>query len=329
MSLSNAASTVLHGFLLEQALAFGGNALLLTGPARVGKLGLARAVAAGQNCLGMRGMYGEGCGLCSSCLAEAQNNHPDVLLIEPKATTATGKTARRKLISIGAILAGRDKAKDYEVHVYEFLEMRPTYKRRVVILNGAEYLGPEAANALLKLVEEPPHGALFIFLAEDFRSVIPTIVSRSVRLGVPPAQDAALIALFKSQLNSQLKSQLNNQVELQAIEPELIEFATGRVGVLLEQEKVSAAIQDAQELNEALAKGLLSALEAAERLEKRFDTVWHPEALRFSWRARSAQQRAKADMALDQLQQALEAYVSPSLGFQVFVLKLREALGYG
>lgn len=302
---------MIHGPLIEQASAFRGNALLLTGPARVGKLDLAWAIAAGQNCTGTRGMYGEACGNCPSCHALAAGAHPDILLVEPRATTTTGKVARRKLIPVGAILAGRDKGREYETHVFEFLEVRPTFKRRVVIVVGAEFLGQEAANALLKLVEEPPHGALFLFIAEDVRSVLPTIVSRSARLGVAPASDQALARVLA--------------LAGTPVDDELLSFAAGRAGVMSAADAVKAALETARELDEALGTGLLTTLEKAEALEKRWDAAWHPEALRFVWRTRLPQQRAQADTALDALQQALEAYASPSLSFQVFALRLRAA----
>ncbi|GAA5535069.1 DNA polymerase III [Deinococcus aluminii] len=308
-------TALLHGPLLEQTGVFRGNALLLTGPARVGKRDVALAVAAQHNCSGTRGMYGEACGACPSCRAFAAGAHPDLLLVEPRATTSTGKAARRKLIPIGAILSARDKGREYETHVFEFLEVRPTFRRRVVIVDGAEHLGPEAANALLKLVEEPPHGALFVFLAEDLRSVMPTIVSRSARLSVTPAPDRALERTLA--------------LSGEAPDAELVAFAAGRAGVLKDREAVRAALTDAVEFTGALETGLLPALEAAERLEKRWDAAWHPEALRFTWRTQPPHARARADAAVEALQAALEAYASPSLSFQVFALNLREALGEG
>ncbi|UQN07542.1 DNA polymerase III [Deinococcus sp. QL22] len=308
-----AQAALLHGPLLEQTGLFGGNALLLTGPARVGKLAVAWAVAAQFNCSGIRGMSGEACGQCPSCRTLAAGTHPDVLTVEPRATTSTGKTARRKIIPIGAILDSRDDKNEYDIHVYEFLEVQPTFRRRVVIVSGAEYLGTTAGNALLKLVEEPPHGAMFVFLAEDARAVLPTIASRSARLSVSPAPDQAVaFALAKAGHDP---------------DPELVAFAAGRAGVLADPDTVRSALADARELEEAIGTGLLTALEAAERLEKRFDPAWHPEALRFVWQPRPPAQRARADTALDALQAALEAYASPSLSFQVFVLGLRDAFG--
>ncbi|SMB88469.1 DNA polymerase III [Deinococcus hopiensis] len=308
-------AALLHGPLLEQTGSFRGNALLLTGPAQVGKRDVALAVAAQHNCSGTRGVYGEACGTCPSCRALAMGAHPDLLTVEPRATTTTGKAARRKIIPIGVILAGRDKNREYETHVFEFLEVRPTFRRRVVVVAGAEYLGPEAANALLKLVEEPPHGALFVFLAEDLRAVLPTIVSRSARLGVMPAPDRALERALT--------------LAGEAADPELIAFAAGRAGVMAEREAVRGALTDAREFTDTLESGLLPALDAAGALEKNWDATWHPEALRFIWRARPPHERARADAALEALRAALEAYANPSLSFQVFALRVREAFGLG
>lgn len=307
------AAAALHGPLLEQTGSFGGNALLLSGPARVGKLDLAYAIAAQHNCSGARGMYGEACGQCPSCRALLAGAHPDVLRLEPRATTSTGKAARRRIIPIGAILQSRDSGREYETHVYEFLELRPTFLRRVVIVAGAEFLNPQAANALLKLVEEPPHRALFLFLAEDLRSVLPTIVSRSARLSVTPASDSAMSrALLQSG---------------QEADDDLLAFAAGRARVLSETEAVRGALADARTLTDALEEGLLTALDAAATLEKAWDPAWHPEALRFVWRGRPPEQRARADLALGELEAALEAYANPALSFQVFALALREAFG--
>lgn len=310
-------SPALHGPLLEQTGAFRGNALLLTGPARVGKRAMALAVAAQHNCAGVRGMYGDACGACVSCRALAVGAHPDVLTVEPRATTQTGKAARRKRIPIGAVLSGRDKAREYETHVFEFLEVRPTFTRRVVIVDGAEHLGQEAANALLKLVEEPPHGALFVFLAEDLRSVLPTIVSRSARLSVTPASDHALERALAH----------SGAALAPGAAAALVTFAAGRAGVLADHAAVHAALHSAAEFTDALGGGLLPALDAAEVLEKAWDAGWHPEALRFVWRTLPPPARARADTALEALQGALESYASPGLSFQVFALQLREALG--
>lgn len=304
-----------HLPLLEQATASQGNALLLTGAAYGGAAALALATFAAINCTGERGMGGEACGVCPSCRALAAGAHPDLLELAPRETTSTGKVARRRVIPIGAILEGRDKSREYDVHVFEFLEVRPTYRRRAVLIRGAEFLGAEAANALLKLMEEPPHGALFLLLAEDVRAVMPTLVSRSTRLSVPPLSDAALHAELSRQAGD---------VELDA--GELVAFAAGRPEILTHADAVAPALSEAAALSAALREGLLPTLEAVADLEKTW-TTWHAAALRFVWREESPHARARLDTALDTLERALEAYANPQVSFMVFGLSAREALG--
>ena len=309
-----------HPELLEQARRYSGHALLLSGPARVGKRRLALEIVAVQNCLRagpvLDGLVGEACGHCASCravsLSEAQPGaHPDLLVVSARTVTSTGKAARRRIIPVGAIVEARDDGHDYEQHVYQFLELRPTYRRRVVLVDGAEHLNDQAANALLKLVEEPPHNALFLFLTEDVGLVTPTIVSRTARLNVRPVSDRQM------------------QAGGAVFAPDLLELAAGRPGVLEQAEKVAAALTDARTLTDALRGSLMGALEAAEATEKRFDPEWHPQALRYVWRAETPAVRAGADTALERLLSALEVYASPSLSFQVFVLDLRAAFGQG
>jgi len=298
-----------HRHVLRAAGAFHGNALLLVGPARVGKRLAARVIAALHNC----GTANAPCGSCPSCTASLRGSHPDVLEIEPRATTSTGKAARRRLIPVGAITEKRDDAHEYERHVIEWLETTPTYRRKTVIVDGAEFLNEESANALLKVVEEPPHRALFVFLAEEGAAVLPTIASRSARVNVPPVPDEELRAAL---------------ARLGEHDEELLAFAAGRPGIVMEREQAREALADARTLLAALASGMLDALQAAEGLEKRFKPQWHPEALRFLLRAETPQARAAADAAIERALAALEQYVSPSLTFQLLALDLRDALGH-
>ena len=298
-----------HAGLLESIRGFRGNALLLVGPARVGKRPLSRVVAALVNCQ----RETPPCGICPSCVAVLRGTHPDLMEVEPKATTSTGKAARRRLIPVSVITLRRDDGREYDRHVVEWLETSPTYRRKVVVVDGAEYLNEESANALLKVVEEPPHGALFVFLAEEVAAVLPTIASRATRLIVPPVPDGPM----RDALHV-----------LGETDPELLVFAAGRPGMVVDRARAREALEDARTLVTALERGLLPALEAAEGLEKRFDPLWHPEALRFVLREYGPSARVAADEALDRALRALEQYVSPSLTFQVLALDLRSALGH-
>mgnify|MGYP006961073205 CR=1 FL=1 len=68
--------------------------------------------------------------------------------------------------------------------------------------------------------------------------------------------------------------------------------AAEREALELIAEAVRAALEDARTLTDALEDGLLTALDAAAALEKRWDPTWHPEALRFTWRTRPAHEDA-------------------------------------
>lgn len=295
-----------HEDVLNAVRSFRGHALLLVGPARVGKRPLARVIAATFNCAS-----GDApCGRCASCTALLREAHPDVLEVEPKTVTSTGKTARRKLIPVSVVTERRDEGREYERHVVEWLEVAPTYERRVVIVDGTEHLGDEAANAMLKVVEEPPHGAMFVFLAEETRAVLPTIASRAARFDVPPVSAATMVSAL---------------ARLGESDAALLAFANGRPGLLIERERARAALMDARALVDALPQGMMAALVAAEMLEKRFDADVHPEALRFVLAPEGAAARTRADEALERLMTALEQYVSSSLAFQLFALELRAA----
>ena len=311
MTLAAPGGLIGHAELLAGLRGYTGHALLLSGPARVGKRALARHLAAMVNCR----EPGPPCGVCPSCRQALAGQHPDLLEIGPRALTSTGKAARRRIISVGAMVEGRGEPEGDSPPLVGWLETAPTVRRKVAVIDGAEFLSAEAANAILKSVEEPPHRALFVFLAEEVGAVLPTIVSRCARVNVNPLTDRELAAAL---------ARLGESPD-----PELLAFAAGRPGVVVERERARAALAEARSFTEALADGMLPALEAAEALEKRFDPLWHPEALRFVGRDRPDAERARADDALERLLSALEQYVSPSLAFQVLALDLRAAIGEG
>ena len=70
--------------------------------------------------------------------------------------------------------------------------------RRIVLLYPVEALNGPAANALLKLLEEPPPGALFIAVTDDLDAVLPTVRSRCVLLRAPVPDAAAALAWLRA-----------------------------------------------------------------------------------------------------------------------------------
>ena len=132
------------------------HAFLFRGPDGVGKKLAALLVAARLNCLMPDG--GSGCGTCSSCRKLRSGNHPDVVMVSPENGS----------IKINRI---RELCRSLTYPPYES-------GIRVVIIEDVHTMTTEAANSLLKTLEEPPDSNLLILTAESSRELLPTIVSR-------------------------------------------------------------------------------------------------------------------------------------------------------
>ncbi|MDY6851022.1 MAG: DNA polymerase III subunit delta' [Thermodesulfobacteriota bacterium] len=148
------------------------HALLFTGPAGVGKRTLAVALAQAVNCLGPN--PSEPCGLCSACRKIKRGVHPDFIELEPD--------GRLRTIKIERVRELRNKA-----------AFRPYEGRtKVFIVREADRMGIEAANAMLKTLEEPPPDTLIILTSPEESGLLPTIVSRCLRLNLAPLPGAAI-----------------------------------------------------------------------------------------------------------------------------------------
>ena len=141
--------------------------LIFDGPEGVGKRTAAVALAQAINCLQpVRFAELDGadaCGVCASCRRIARGVHADVLLIEPGETGA---------IKVDQVREAIDRA------AYRPFEGR----RRVVIVDAADEMVAEAQNALLKTLEEPPAGSMFVLVTSRPDMLLPTVRSRCQRL---------------------------------------------------------------------------------------------------------------------------------------------------
>jgi DNA polymerase-3 subunit delta' len=222
------------------------HAYLLTGPTHVGKSTLALQMAQAVNCEGQ----GPPCGECGPCLRIAQGNHADVQTLE----LATGEEgANRTLIGIEAV---RDLHAAAHLRPYEG-------RHRVFIIQQADKLSQEAANALLKTLEEPPPDVLLVLLTEDPEAVIPTVASRCQRLELRPLSASALSAVLRDE----------HGVEQQEAE-ELSRLARGCSGWAIQAAQGSALLSNLHQRLERIADVCRGRLEArftyAGELARRF-----------------------------------------------------------
>lgn len=134
------------------------HAYLFSGPRGCGKTSSARILARSLNC--EKGPTSKPCGSCQSCIDLVANGPGSLDVIEMDAATHGLVDDAREL---------RDKAL--------FAPVQSRYK--IYIIDEAHQLGPAAANALLKIVEEPPPYVIFIFATTEPEKVIPTIRSRT------------------------------------------------------------------------------------------------------------------------------------------------------
>lgn len=157
-------------------------ALLLTGPRGVGKGALARAWAQALLCEASQ-PDGAACGKCPACHWFETDAHPDfrLLTLQEKA----GKDGETRIATAIEVEQAREAV--------DFVRLS-TYRAgfRVVLVDPADSLNPAAANALLKVLEEPPLNTLFILVSDQPRRLLPTIRSRCTRidLGLPPVDEA-------------------------------------------------------------------------------------------------------------------------------------------
>jgi DNA polymerase-3 subunit delta' len=153
---------------LQRAIARrGAHAFLLSGTANLGKRMVAEAIA--RQVL--------------EHPALPLNEHPDMLLVLPEKET-------------GRPSIGIDAARE----VRRFLATTPlTAKRKVVIIDEAEYLTEPAGNALLKAIEEPAGEPLILLITQDKGRVLPTIRSRSLPVRFVRVSDEDLLAGLATQ----------------------------------------------------------------------------------------------------------------------------------
>jgi DNA polymerase III delta' subunit len=152
-----------------------GHAYLLGGPEGLAKTAFARelAVALVASC--------GGCGRCEECERARRGVHPDLHVLEREG----------ELIRIEQVAP-----------IIEELALKPfAAARRVWVIPEVEYLTAEAANKLLKSIEEPPSHVYFLLVTDRFERVLPTIVSRCQVVEFRPVSDGEVLAYLRDEFD--------------------------------------------------------------------------------------------------------------------------------
>lgn len=211
------------------------HSLLLSGPGGVGKRAFAYALAARLLCSREAGLGG--CGHCRNCELFQAGTHPDYRLVEPE---EAGKS----------ILVAPVRA------VMDFVTVTPMIsRRRVIVLCPAERMNRNAANALLKTLEEPGAGVHLILVSHAPSLILPTVRSRCEQIALPSPDHGQALAWLRSRIPGGVDA------------AQLLEAAGGAPLSALEQYEDGSWELRGGWLNDlgTLASGELSALEVAER----------------------------------------------------------------
>jgi len=178
------------------------HAILLHGRRGIGKRHLANVLAQSLLCE-TPAASGLACGTCAGCALVASDNHPDFRLVVPGIDLPTRDDASEdgdEPIEVAPPSSTRRGKPSREIKIDQVRELAEfltttTHRggARVVELVPAEALNASSANALLKMLEEPPADSVFLLVADELDAVLPTIRSRCVLLRAPmPAHDVAL-----------------------------------------------------------------------------------------------------------------------------------------
>ena len=163
-----------------------GSGYLLVGPRGVGKRLFAQRLAERLLCLDPAADTLDACGRCASCRLGAGGEHPDLLTV----ATPEGRTALPVELMIGPPEERHRTGLCHDVAVRPYAA-----PRRVAVIDDADAFTIEAANALLKTLEEPPPGVVMLLVGVSLARLLPTIRSRcqAVRFGPLSTDDVAAV----------------------------------------------------------------------------------------------------------------------------------------
>ncbi|HEX4143932.1 MAG TPA: DNA polymerase III subunit [Pirellulales bacterium] len=253
---------------------------LFVGPKGIGKHTLAMRLGQALLCQARPIERLDPCGECDSCQQVAARTHPDLLLI--------AKPADKSFIPL-SLLVGDDQRRMREGLCHDIALRSFSGGRKVAIIDDADDLNEEGANALLKTLEEPPPGSVLILVGTTADKQLPTIRSRSqiIRFAGLDAATIARLLLDQGVVNNETEAQrlarlaegsLSRAVEL--ADEELWAFRDQFLNQLARVDRTSVAL--AREVNEFVEAAGKDAPTRRRRLRQiiRLAIDFHREQLR-------------------------------------------------
>lgn len=196
------------------------HAYLFTGPEGVGKKKTALALAQYLNCEAANTVTFSSCEHCPSCMQTMAGSHPDIMLLEPDGASIKIEQIRNLLSKVSRC--------NYE-SVY-----------KVIVINDAHLMTEQAANCLLKTLEEPTEHTVFILITAQAQNLPITILSRCQQI-----QFNLLPPTCLQEILQQLHPERQSQIGLVTA---LAQGSIATAEALLANEEISAARQDFYQL---------------------------------------------------------------------------------
>ena len=239
------------------------HAYIINGERYSGKEFIAKIFAAALLCSAETGE--KPCGSCSDCVRSFSGNHPDIIRVSHE---------KPNLISVD----------DIREQINSTVMIKPDGGvRKIYIMNEAEKMNPQAQNALLKTLEEPPEYVTIMLLTTNLDELLPTIVSRSVVLNMRPVKDKLV------------KKFLMDEVKVPDYKADIcVAFARGNLGkakLLARNEEFDNIREDAMHLMKNVRDMEVTELMAAVKKAAEYKveindyldvvTVWYRDVLMF------------------------------------------------
>lgn len=180
------------------------HAYVICGERSSGKEYIARLFAMALQCEKRNGAEENAaipCNVCHSCRQALSDNQPDIIRVQHEKPNTIG-------------------VEDIRTQINQDIVIKPySSPYKVYIINEGEKMTPQAQNALLKTLEEPPAYAVILILTTNMDAMLPTILSRCVSLHMRPAPD------------NEIRKYLMEQLQVPDYKADVcVAFARGNVG---------------------------------------------------------------------------------------------------